>query len=870
MKMRDALFIAAASALLIAICINAACRTMEKPGIPAEGAKDDSKLTPPKKQQKLLSSHAAFPQMSSSTSSDKTKKVDATVKRNQLLIDYEKRINALTQIPVDVKNKQISEEHAKEFDRFIEMAECGEIIPLPNETMCAELSFLQTQSKDLTNENPRRKDFFKKAAYLQSEMQRLSPIVGHSFDEITKAVDACHTSKIAMSECMRRCDFQLGLEWERAHNALEKIGVKDCIDELEEKRKASKALESSRKAITRETSSAISAASSPSTIAATNDPTVDNESKESMVAETLDLEGNSINLNDELDRGVESKRSSDMVHRKAGKKDRKAAMKPMVGRKVTQAEFARIIREPWSNTRVNKLTGEKRKISGPNKEGHGLGEANDRLFCHLCNVPVIKASQHLVTDKHQSACDSRKRRRHNKNDINPSVHSDTAVLAAREDSTNRQENDSRGKTLSSECMVHRSFALKKVFESDIAMGQLHIFKDALNAKGDTYPDVGNASHLVSDHISIIKQEEKEKMRKLIEDCYDEYSVTFDGSPIGDDAEAIALRLVHRKTKKAIDVIISIKLYGKKLTGLQIANNVIAELKECGINQFAGWRCAGVDRAGANGVAVKALEEKNIADPTFGPCHSHTNNLPGKEFSDSCKLMSLFRKYWNKSVCTRGNICKEIKTIIGKHPNIAGGVRWHNYWEQVHEMNKIGVERITYDIMPIAIRKKWSEKSAKKLVDLATPTNMPKILVEFAAASQFGKLFCECTYQLEGDDPLGASCWMVFERLDEYANRDISLSEETTKVCDRAGELMNAERSRIRVDNVDSINHSRCNILARERNIKESQSRLEDVAQQQGARRGQGVRINHAALNSGRDDGIIPQDAVSKTDLEDKL
>ena len=116
---------------------------------------------------------------------------------------------------------------------------------------------------------------------------------------------------------MNACDaviFNWGLEWERVHNALEKIGVKDCIDELEEKRKASKALESSRKAITRETSSTISAASSPSTIAATNDSTVDDESKESMVAEILDLEGNAINLNDELDRGVTSKRSGDMVH----------------------------------------------------------------------------------------------------------------------------------------------------------------------------------------------------------------------------------------------------------------------------------------------------------------------------------------------------------------------------------------------------------------------------------------------------------------------------------------------------------------------------------------------------------------------------
>ena len=39
-----------------------------------------------------------------------------------------------------------------------------------------------------------------------------------------------------------------------------------------------------------------------------------------MVTEILDLEGNVINIDDQLDRGVTSKRSGNIVHRKAGKK----------------------------------------------------------------------------------------------------------------------------------------------------------------------------------------------------------------------------------------------------------------------------------------------------------------------------------------------------------------------------------------------------------------------------------------------------------------------------------------------------------------------------------------------------------------------
>ena len=173
------------------------------------------------------------------------------------------------------------------------------------------------------------------------------------------------------------------------------------------------------------------------------------------------------------------------------------------------------------------------------------------------------------------------------------------------------------------------------------------------------------------------------------------------------------------------------------------------------------------------------------------------------------------------------------------------------------MNKIGIERIAYDIMPIVIRRKWSVKSATKLIDLATPTNIPKLLVEFAVVAQVRKVFCECTYQLEGDDPLGVSCWKIFERLDEYANRDIILSEETIKACDRAGELMNTERSKIRVEHVDNINHSRYNILTRERNIKDLESRIKQITQQEGVKRGRRIRVNYAALNSGKDDSNIP-------------
>ena len=76
----------------------------------------------------------------------------------------------------------------------------------------------------------------------------------------------------------------------------------------------------------------------------------------------------------------------------------------------------------------------------------------------------------------------------------------------------------------------------------------------------------------------------------------------------------------------------------------IANNTITELRDYGITKFRGIVHISMDRTRNNGVAIKYLKEKTIADPVFGPCHSHTIILPGKEFNDTCNLMHLFRKH----------------------------------------------------------------------------------------------------------------------------------------------------------------------------------------------------------------------------------
>ena len=140
----------------------------------------------------------------------------------------------------------------------------------------------------------------------------------------------------------------------------------------------------------------------------------------------------------------------------------------------------------------------------------------------------------------------------------------SATSKAQEESSVRQEKNLWGRYLSTERMVYRTFVLRTVFEANLTIGKLERFKNVLNTKGDQNPNIGHASNLVSDYIGLIKNEEKEKIKKIIKDIYKEYFTIFDNSPIGDDAKAIAIRLVNKKIKKVRNLIILIKLYRKKL------------------------------------------------------------------------------------------------------------------------------------------------------------------------------------------------------------------------------------------------------------------------------------------------------------------
>ena len=180
-----------------------------------------------------------------------------------------------------------------------------------------------------------------------------------------------------------------------------------------------------------------------------------------------------------------------------------------------------------------------------------------------------------------------------------------------------------------------------------------------------------------------------------------------------------------------------------------------------------WQGIMMDRAGNNGAAMKEIRDMNMHCPATFPCLSHTFTAPGKRFKDTFIELNDYRVAYNTSIMFRGAMNHLFKSIFGVRPKVSGGVRWYIEYEQIAEMDKIGIQRINDELIPLAIERNVSVKSVKKMQKASNKMKMPKIIVHAAAIADVGRPFCIATYLTEGDDPLVFSQYMILNNLDSF-------------------------------------------------------------------------------------------------------
>ena len=88
--------------------------------------------------------------------------------------------------------------------------------------------------------------------------------------------------------------------------------------------------------------------------------------------------------------------------------------------------------------------------------------------------------------------------------------------------------------------------------------------------------------------------------------------------------------------------------------------------------------------------------------------------------------------------SRGKMSILFKELFGFAPTVSRGwVRWYLEWEQINEIDQIGVDTIMDKLIPVAVLQKISEKFIAETNEIGTKEKMGKLIVEFAAVVEAG-------------------------------------------------------------------------------------------------------------------------------------
>jgi hypothetical protein len=214
----------------------------------------------------------------------------------------------------------------------------------------------------------------------------------------------------------------------------------------------------------------------------------------------------------------------------------------------------------------------------------------------------------------------------------------------------------------------------------------------------------------------------------------------------------------------VELLVGVNLFKSGLNGQNLAANFVAVLQSLPLD-VSLWQLAVVDQASTNTKCVNNLcHHPNFeANPTRSPCNSHSLCKPDEALK--APAAKKFHQKRNKAIVNHANAPVHFKKIFGTRPKTGGGIPLQVKWEQIVDIHSTGIERIVEEIVPVCLRREWSLASMESLVKVGAKEIPPKIDVEMAAVVlDDGRVFCEATCSLEGDDPLTLTAHVVFKRI----------------------------------------------------------------------------------------------------------
>ena len=251
---------------------------------------------------------------------------------------------------------------------------------------------------------------------------------------------------------------------------------------------------------------------------------------------------------------------------------------------------------------------------------------------------------------------------------------------------------------------------------------------------------------------LVTQERDRIILFLKSKCYQQYGSTVDGTPAMCEVEAFDVRVVTLDFR-IVQIVVAVRLLKKSPNGEQLRLLMTSTLGDLGLH-LGDWRVSMQDRAAVNKKAVNLVVEMVECTALLkGHCNSHTLSTTGGKMD--YKALKEVTKRWKKMVSQHGSQARLVfKEEFGATPHLGHGVRWWVWWEQIVQLQSVGLIHLRDQVVQTCVDRQFSKKSADKLIAIMRkPQVLGRAMVECAAVAYAGRGVCCATYHLEGKQPL---------------------------------------------------------------------------------------------------------------------
>jgi hypothetical protein len=312
-------------------------------------------------------------------------------------------------------------------------------------------------------------------------------------------------------------------------------------------------------------------------------------------------------------------------------------------------------------------------------------------------------------------------------------------------------NELQGQTLSNHVTKYRARMLNMFCKANIPIAAADTMDEDLAEVAGDGRTLGGPRGL-SDLVQPLHAEHIADIKQIASECYPEYSLIVDGSPLFAEAVAVKIRLVHKSSFKIVELLVKCKLYTTGLNGENTAGEILEVLEEDIKLPIEHWVAFMMDRASTNVNAIKIVRERTKSNPHAAPCCAHGMSNTGKEIKyphgkELLNLVGLIVKF----SLSKSRV--EFLRLFHEQALRGGGVRWYLFYERAKQIVQIGMQPLS-DFVDSCVAKGYSKESSKKLREKLDDFEfVANAFVELAAVVDAGTPLCVACYKLEGDQPL---------------------------------------------------------------------------------------------------------------------